>query len=263
MKIFVAIPGRGNNLDFNVTACLMEEFEISLQVGVKLQFDLYPSSGGVADGRNFLVDDFLKSDCDKMFFLDSDITFSKGALLQLATKPVDFVGGAYRHKKAEESYPISFKEGEMWSDKNGLIEVDKLPFGFICLSREVFKKFDEKFPERKGKNFGCKTTAYFQLPIVDGLLWGEDFMFCKEWNEMGGKTYLDPEVELTHWNFVPTPYKGHIGKWLKSQPNNIARRLQLMKEKEDGKEVRRSEGNCEKPTVPSIDLSSIGISQGI
>ena len=246
MKIFVAIPGRDNKLDFNVTKCLMEEHAISLKVGVSIQFDMYPSSGGIADGRNFLVADFLKSDCDKMVFLDSDITFNPGAIIQLALKPVDFVGGCYRHKQEKETYPISFKEGEMWADKDGLVKVEKLPFGFVCLSREVFKKFDDKFPERKDKNFGLKSNVYFQFPIINGVLWGEDFMFCKEWNEMGGTVYLDPEIELTHWGSLPTPFKGHIGKWLKNQPQNIARKLQLEKE--------RGIVNHEIPYIPEISL---------
>lgn len=230
MNIFVAIPGRGHQLDFHVTACLMEEYRVSLECGVKLVFDFYPSSGGIADGRNFLVGDFLKSECEKMVFLDSDITFNPGDLIKLALKPVDFVAGVYRHKQTEETYPVAFKtDYEMWADKHGLIEVDKVPFGFVCLSRNVFAKFDEKFPERKDKNFGLKTNVYFQLPIKDGILWGEDFMFCKEWNEMGGTIHVDPEIELTHWDFKPIPYKGHLGKWLKSRPENIALRIDKMK----------------------------------
>ncbi len=285
MKIFVAIPGRGHSLDFNVTACLMEEHELAAQCGVKLIFDLFPSSGGIADGRNFLVEDFLKSDCDRMVFLDSDITFEKGALIQLATKPVDFVGGAYRYKQPVETYPIRFTKeveagGNMWADKNGLLEVDGLPFGFLCLTREVFKKFDDKFPERKGNNFGRKSTAYFQLPIIDGILWGEDYTFCKEWRAMGEKIYLDPEIELTHWDMKPVPYKGHIGKWLKSSPNNIIRRLTLIKEQENGErleEGRGSPGGSEeaqkveggaggsegRPSVASIDLSKLCVSQEV
>ncbi len=256
MKVFVAIPGRGHSLDFNVTACLMEEYALALQVGVELQFRLFPSSGGIADGRNFLVADFLKTDCERMVFLDSDITFSKGALLQLATKPVDFVAGAYRHKRELESYPLDFNEGEMWADENKLLTVNKVPFGFVCLTRNVFKKFDEKFPERINKNFGMQTTCYFQLPIQNGILWGEDFMFCKEWNEMGGKVYLDPELELTHWGSLPVPYKGHLGNWLKSQPNNIALHLMKLKEIENGKGIER-------PSVPDVDLSACCVPQGV
>ncbi len=261
MKIFVAIPGRSHSLDFNVTACLMEEHEIASQVGVKLHFDLFPSSGGIADGRNFLVEDFMKTDCDKMVFLDSDITFEKGALLKLALKPVDFVGGAYRYKQPVETYPIRFtKEVEeganMWADQNGLIEVSGLPFGFCCLTREVFKKFDEKFPERKNNNFGRRSTAYFQFPIIDGILWGEDYSFCNEWRAMGGKIYLDPEIELTHWDFKPVSYKGHIGNWIKNSPQNVAAKLMMEQEIKDGK---RAEGSREAPTP--IECKPIDISQ--
>lgn len=222
MKIFVAIPGRGHALDFGVTKCLIEEYAISLRVGVDIQLEYFPSSGGIADGRNFLASSFMNSDCDKMVFLDSDITFEPGALISLALKPVDFVAGCYRHKKIGESYPVDFKEGEMWADKNKLIKVEKVPFGFVSLSREVFKKFDAKYPERINKNFGLKSTAYFQLPIDEnGILWGEDFQFCKEWNAMGETVFVDPEVELTHWGMAPVPYKGRMGDWLKKQPHNV------------------------------------------
>lgn len=248
----------------------MEEHEIASQVGVKLCFDLFPSSGGIADGRNFLVEDFLKSDCDKMIFLDSDITFEKGALIRLAAKTVDFVGGAYRYKQAVETYPIRFTKaveaGEnMWSDANGLIEVDGLPFGFLCLTRNVFKKFDEKYPERKNNNFGRTSTAYFQLPILEGVLWGEDYTFCKEWKEMGEKIYLDPEIELTHWDFKPVSYKGHIGNWLKKSPNNIATRLLIEKEIKDGKRTEESREAPIRPTLTaqSIDVSKLCVSQEV
>lgn len=169
-----------------------------------------------------------------MFFLDSDISFAPGSLIKLAHKPVDFVGGCYRYKKDEEDYPIRFKDkGDLWADKNGLIEVAGLPFGFISLSRKVFEKFDEAFPERKDKNFGLKSNVYFQLPLIDGALWGEDYMFAKEWIEMGGKIYLDPDIHLTHWSYKPTPFKGHIGDWLRNKPESVERKNEILKGKEN------------------------------
>lgn len=236
MKIFVAIPASQHLLDCHVHAAIIEEHKLAFGIGDELIIDYFPSSGGIADGRNHLANDFLKSDCDKMFFLDSDITFQRGSLIKLAHKPVDFVGGCYRYKKPEEAYPIRFKKNDqnnpkndLWADKNGLIEVEGIPFGFVCLTREVFKKFDERFPERKDKNFGMKSNVYFQLPVIDGALWGEDYMFAKEWVEMGGKVYLDPDIELTHWSYKPTPYTGHIGKWLLNNPKSIERKQELMK----------------------------------
>ena len=262
MKIFVAIPSYDHKLDFNVTACILEEYKIALGVGDELHFDFFPSSGGIADGRNHLVNDFLNSECDKLFFLDSDITFAPGSLIKLAHKPVDFAGGCYRYKKTGEGYPIRFKKNdptnpnnELWADKNGLIEVEGMPFGFMCLTREVFKKFDEKFPERKGTNFGLKSNVYFQLPIIEGVLYGEDYSFALEWQSMGGKVYLDPDILLTHWNFLPTPHYGHIGNWLLKQPASIAAKQRIYKEKS-------WPGKCVDPAeLPSVqDIVIPGVS---
>lgn len=227
MKIFVAIPASESKLDCNVHAALLEEFKISVGVGDELIVEYFPSSGGIADGRNHLVADFLKSECDKLFFLDSDVSFTPGSLINLANKPVDLVGGCYRYKKEEEEYPIRFKPGHQWTDKNGLLEVEGIPFGFCCISREVFKRFDEKFPERVDKNFGFKSNVYFHLPFVDGIFWGEDYMFCKEWREMGGKVYLAPDIDLIHWSFKPVPYRGNIFKWLKSRVTEDQEKMAL------------------------------------
>lgn len=215
MKIFVAIPEYSGRLPFNLVKCLLEEQLVAYRCGDELIVHMFDSNAGIADGRNHLADIFLKTDCEKMFFLDSDITFQNGAIISLAHKPVDFCGGAYRHKKDEESYPIMFTDAEhLISDKHGLAEVAALPTGFMCLSRKVYELFQEKHPERKDKNFGMKSFVYFQIPFIDGRLYGEDYYFCKEYREMGGKIYLVPDLELTHWTFHPKGHVGHVGNWL-------------------------------------------------
>jgi hypothetical protein len=64
--------------------------------------------------------------------------------------------------------------------------------------------------------FDKQSFAYFQMRFDDGMLWGEDSYFCKEFSDLGGKVYLYPELELTHWDFN-RPFKGHIGNWLKNR----------------------------------------------
>ncbi len=161
-------------------------------------------------------------------FLDSDVTFEPGALIKLAYMPVDFVGGCYRHKRTEESYPLLWlPKPELQADKYGLLEVDSLPTGFLALSRKVFETIRDKFPERAHSHLGQKSFSYFQMPIQEGVLYGEDFFFCKEWRGLGGQIFLDPEIKLTHWGFAPTPYVGHIGQWLKNrapEPASLAAR---------------------------------------
>jgi len=72
-------------------------------------------------------------------------------------------------------------------------------------------------PERIYEHMGHAAFAFFQMFFKDGALVGEDYLFCNEWAELGGKIYLDPELHLTHWGINPVPHPGHIGNWLKGR----------------------------------------------
>jgi hypothetical protein len=223
MKILVAVPVYDGKLPIEVVRCLMNEQAVALGSGDEIALHMLPSCSHPAMGRNQLAQQFMESDADRMVFLDADVTFEMGSLLKIAKHPVDFVGGAYRFKFETENYPIGWLEGdELWSDELGLIEVKSLPGGFLSLSRKVFESLKAVHPEREYEHFGKKAHCYFQMPWLDGALYGEDSHFCKEWRDAGGKVFLDPELSLTHWDFNK-PYLGHIGNWLK-------RRAGLLKE---------------------------------
>lgn len=168
-------------------------------------------------GRNQFATDFLNSDADKLFFLDSDVTFEYGDILKVCHTSKDVVGGAYRFKFDQENYPVGFKPNcELWSDAEGTIEVDSLPGGFLAISRGALETFKAFYKDREYEHFGNKAFAFFQMPFMNGYLTGEDSCFCMEYRDAGGKVYLYPELELTHWDFNK-PFKGHIGNWLKSR----------------------------------------------
>lgn len=215
MKIFVAIPVYDGKLQVQTVRCLLDEQAIAGGAGDEFQVMFLPNCSHAAMGRNQLVQNFLDSGADKLIFLDADITFENGSLVKLAHKPVDFVGGAYRFKLEEESYPVGWLDkAELWANELGLLEVSTLPGGFLCLSRNVFEKLKEAHPDRTYEHFGKTANCFFQMRFHEGRLYGEDSFFCKEWRDIGGKVYLDPEIALTHWDFN-RPYLGHIGNWLK------------------------------------------------
>lgn len=225
MKIFVAIPGYDRKLDYEIVRCLIDEKALAIGNGDDITFAYLSGDAGIAGARNQLVQNFLDSDFDKLFFLDNDVSFELGAILKLAHMPVDFCGGAYRHKIEEESYPIEFladpnKEGISLL-RCGLIEVAKIPTGFMCLSRKVFEVLKKAHPDRSYSHHGIPSYCYFQIKFQDGSFYGEDFLFCKEWQDTGGKIYLDPELKLTHWALRAMPYEGHIGNWIKNRPQDL------------------------------------------
>lgn len=216
MKILVAIPVYDGKLQVQTVTCLMSEQFIANQLGDELQVEFLPSCSVPAMGRNQLAQAFMDSDCDKLVFLDSDISFEPGSIVKLAHMPQDFVGGCYRFKLPEECYPIGWlPNDELWADKFGLLEVGSLPTGFLCLSKKVFQTLKEATPEKEYTHFGKKNHCYFEYPFEAGKgLYSEDSFFCREWKKIGGKIYLYPEFNLTHWD-GNIPYKGNIGQWLK------------------------------------------------
>lgn len=219
MKIQVAIPVYDGKLPVETVRALLNEQAVALGSGDDFQVKFLGSCSHPAMGRNQLAQEFMDSDADRLVFLDSDVTFAPGALVKIAHHPVDFVGGAYRLKIPDEKYPVGWLNvPELWSNELGLIEVDTLPGGFLSLSRKVFETLKAAHPERAYAHFGKLAHGYFQMPFINGLLWGEDSYFCREWRETGGKVFLDPEITLSHWDFNK-PYTGHIGDWLKGRAN--------------------------------------------
>lgn len=226
MKISVAIPVYDGKLQMQSVAALVTESFVAAKMGDHLSVRFLPSCTNLAIGRNQLVKEFLASDSDRLVFLDADVTFEPGDIVKIAHSPVDFVGGAYPLKQEQEQYPVSFLKPVIEQNYFGLIEVGMVPTGFLSLSRNVFSKFREFYPDREYKIQGVETYCYFQIPYKDGSLYTEDAYFCKEWRDVGGKIYLDSEIRLTHWDFN-RPYVGHIGRWLKANVET-----QLEKEKE-------------------------------
>lgn len=215
MKIFVAIPVYDAKVPVHLVACLLQEQQVASLMGDEIQFVFLPACGVPAAGRNQLADDFLKSGFDRLVFVDADVTFEMGALVKIAHAKEDLVGGAYRFKLAEESYPVLWLGGDLWANENGLLEVRALPTGFLSISRTVLEKLKEAKP-RAHTHLGRTLECFFHYPFKEGHLFSEDTAFCDDWREIGGKVWLDPEITLTHWDFN-NPYVGHIGRWLKSR----------------------------------------------
>lgn len=217
MKIFVAMPVYDGKLPLETASSLLQEQLFAGQNGHELIFAFLPSCSVPATGRNQLVQTFLDSDCERLVFVDSDISFPVGSLIKIAHQPAEFVGACYRFKMEQESYPIGFipEVKELWWNEHKLIEVATMPTGFLALSRSVFEKFKEAYPGRESNHMGHSMYGFFQMVFKDGNMYSEDTYFCQEWRDMGGKVFLDPTITLTHWEHTYKPYTGNIGSWLK------------------------------------------------
>lgn len=218
MKILVGIPTYDGKIQAQVLQSILNEQVAAHEIGDSLIFNILPGVSHLPMGRNQLAKNFMLSNCDRMVFLDADVSWNVGELLKVAHHSEDFVGGAYRHKYEHiESYPIGWLDKkELWANEHGLLEVESVPTGFLSLSKNAFQLIQEKYPERTFSHHGVEMYCYFEMPYLGGHLHGEDSYFCTLYRQCGGKVWLDPELNLTHWN-GNQPFYGHIGKWLKNR----------------------------------------------
>lgn len=214
MRIFVGIPAFDRKLTCETVRSLLLTQGAANIAGIEFDVCFAPGSSLITHARNHVVRDFLASGADRLVFVDADIAWDGIELIKLASHQRDFVGGVYRHKNPTESYPINWIDRpELWSDASGLIEVARLPTGFLSLSRGVFERTEAAHPERKPYAFGDGTFyPYFHIP--PGL--GEDYAFCDDWRAAGGEIWLDPSLTLTHVDGAQK-YTGCIGDWLRSR----------------------------------------------
>ena len=216
MKLFVAIPAYDYSISVETARSLLNEQAVFSLAGHDLTIAFVPGCSLITMARNQLVSDFVKSDCDKIAFVDADISWEPGALLKLASHPVSVVGGAYRYKKPIEEYPVLWNtDPELWA-VNGLLKVDGLPGGFLCIARDALEAFEVFHGDRGYEHQGHSAYAYFTAPFRDGKLYGEDSAFCADYRAASGKVWLDPELTLTH-HAPGQAFKGNLGDWLRAR----------------------------------------------
>lgn len=224
MKLMVGIPCYDGKVFCDTVRSLLEEVGAASLLGVQIDVRFIPGTCYIPLARNRIVDDFLASDADKLVFIDADVSWPVGSLLKLASHGVDCVAGVYRHKRAEETYPL------VWPDESGtvalqavdgLLEARFVPAGFWCLTRAAFETFRAFHGERPYSHEGNPGYAWFSNPYRPGALWGEDTLFCEEYREAGGRVWVDPELTLTHTGSNPA-FTGCLGDFLRGRIDDNA-----------------------------------------
>ena len=153
----------------------------------------------VTRGRRSLVELFLDSKCDYIWWLDSDMKFPPDAALRLMARNKDIVGCNYRRRRFPDTSFVSMvgKIGEYraleTTDTSPPMELcDVIPHGCVLAKREVYTK--------------TPAPHYLQEYIkeIDQEL-GEDVYFCKEVQKAGFEIWIDHELSK-HVSHIGTLY---------------------------------------------------------
>ena len=214
-RVFLAVAAY-EGLSASFTYALFHTAQALQAAGIESELAIYSGNCHVDDSRNRLVRDFLTSDCTDLVFLDADLGWFARDLVTLVTYDRDVVAGIYPKKHGDDSYPVNLLDGEIWSDRDGLIEVKSVPTGFLRIKRHVLQSL-----AANAEWFNSKAVAdsavpcIFERQIIDGERWGGDYVFSRKWRELGGKIYIAPQMRFEHSG--EHSWFGCVGSWLKQK----------------------------------------------
>lgn len=186
-----------------------------------LEFDFQEVSGGsyVHHARNLMADMFLKSDATHLFFIDSDQSWDVQGMLNVLKSDKEIVGAAYPVKNNWEHYGVTIHGDEKnvaLVDKDGLIKAQKVPTGFMKISRTVFEKIKKANPHDWYWDNERKLYNYFGHLTVDHVMYGEDISFGIRWSRIGGEMWVEPRVSMGHYGVQG--WYGNYHQFLRRQP---------------------------------------------
>ncbi len=199
--------------------------------GVSCRFGFYGVSREVYvdRARNALVTDFLNSDSTDLIFWDADVGCDPLALMKLCRAERPFVAGVYPKKGIDHlDFPLDFMPGTVTSDHQGLIEMAMVPTGFLRLHRSVF----EAMPYTPYHDMGKDIKGYFKTQIAGGAFIGEDVAFCHVWRAMGGRIWVEPDIDFQHIGWKT--WTGNLKKWILESGKGVVK---------DGGETPRVQGS--------------------
>jgi hypothetical protein len=174
-KLFLATPMYGGNCGGMYARSVADLSAACVHYGIQLQMYFLFNESLITRARNYCCDEFMRSDCTHMIFIDSDIGFNpQDVIAMLAIQddnsPYDIIGAPYPKKciswekikmavdkgfgdenpndleKFVGDYVFNPKSGTNSIPIHQPVEVLEIGTGFMMFTKKVLKAFNEKFP---------------------------------------------------------------------------------------------------------------------
>lgn len=238
-SIFIGTPAFACRMDVGFVMSLLRFQTECLRRGVQVLFQALGNESLIPRARNILTEQFYRSGCTHLLFLDADISFAPESILQMLAADKDVIALLYPKKyinyervnevlKGDTKEPITqagldfninlFREQHADGNKTvtthvqegTLVRVLDAATGCLMIKREVVEKMKEHYKEDlyvKNDIIGSDIKDY--VAIFDTLLErdtklykSEDYGFCRRWQLMGGEVWADISQPLVHSGFL-------------------------------------------------------------
>lgn len=204
-RVHICMPCYGGQLTESTFMSYIKWSNTARQLGIDWTMETLTNESLISRARNTLTAKFLHNkDSTHLLFIDADIGFEPWHILVLLNRQVDVIGGLYPMKSMPIKWCVNGIEGgEEGAD--GLQEVSKTGTGFLLIKREVFEKLNAH-PATKPfiNDIGLPAElnpymkTYFDTAVRENRYYSEDWTFCENWRDLGGKIWVDKRVLLRH-----------------------------------------------------------------
>ena len=175
------------------------------QLGLDWTVETMTNESLISRARNTLVAKFLSNpQSTHLMFIDADIGWEPWHLLVMLNRDVDVIGGLYPMKSLPVKWVVNGFEGAE-TGPDGLQEVSKTGTGFMLVKRHVFEKLNSHPAVKPFKNdiglpkeLDQHLRTYYDTAVRENRYYSEDWTFCENWRDIGGKIWVDKRVLLRH-----------------------------------------------------------------
>lgn len=235
-NIFIASPVYAATLSTHFFWSLHNTCELLREKNIKYQLQFF--DGPYLDhNRNTLIIDFMKSDYDYIFFLDTDVVWNPNQFinfLQKVDSEVNVLSGLYPNKKLinDNNFILDILNNNLdfethsaiphftkadilgYNENKKLLEFRKVPAGFLLLSKTFLQKIADNnkdlwYTDSSIYSTDLLTFPYFKTVITNKLegykalhdtnfYLGEDFYFCNLVKKENEIIWADPDINLGH-----------------------------------------------------------------
>ena len=237
-KIFLATPMYGGMCTGMYAKSIADLSGLCMKYEIFIKFFYLFNESLITRARNYLADEFLRSECTHLMFVDSDIAFDPNDVLALATiaepgTDKDIICGPYpkkcisweKVKRAVDKgfgdkdpnnlenyigdYVFNPVEGVKEIPINEPVEVLEGGTGFMMVQRSTFEKYAKAYPHLsyipdhvRTEHFdGSREIMAFFDCVIDPKskrYLSEDYMFCQYARNAGMKVWFCPWMRLAH-----------------------------------------------------------------
>ena len=204
-KVHIAMPCYGGMLTESTFMSFIKWANTARQLGIDWTLETMVNESLISRARNTLTAKFLDMpDATHLFFVDADIGWEPWHLLVLLNRDVDVIGGLYPMKTMPIKWVVNGFEGAE-EGPDGFQEVSKAGTGFLLMKKHVFEKLKSHPAVKQYKNdigldpkYDQHLKTYFDTAVRQNRYYSEDWTFCENWRDMGGRIWMDKRVLLRH-----------------------------------------------------------------